>query len=97
MVKNRNLSFKKTQFDSIFKGRQSLDLRDSWNADSGNEENSTFDQLLMLPSEDVKSILHLLNRKTYIYISPTIQKEMLQINTPVIFSSDWSLFHTEIN
>ena len=50
--------------------------------------NSNFHQLLMLRSEDGKSILDYLNRKADIYTSPTIQNEMLEVNMPIRFSAD---------
>lgn len=50
--------------------------------------NSNFHQLLMLRSEDGKSILDCLNRKADIYTSPTIQNEMLEVNMPIRFSTD---------
>ena len=51
----------------------------------------------MLQSDDDKSILDWLNQKTDIYTSTTIQNVMLEVNMPVIFFSDCSLFHSNMN
>ena len=98
MVKYRSLFFKKTLISLTFEGRQLLALRGNWNVNSRNEVNFNFHQLLMLRSEDDKSILDCLNWKTGIYTSPTIQNEMLEVNMPIRFSADrFPLFNSNIN
>ena len=59
--------------------QQALPLRGDWNDETGSEENSNFNQLLLLQSEDDKEILRWIRRARFKYTSPEIQNEMLEV------------------
>ena len=58
--------------------RQSLPLRGNWDESSKAEENSNFQQLIKLRSQQDPEILEWLQRKSNKYTSPEIQNELLE-------------------
>lgn len=63
----------------VFIARQAIPLRGDWDEESASEVNSNFHQLLLLRSEEDKSLTKWLDRKQMKYTSPEIQNEMIEV------------------
>lgn len=60
--------------------RQAIPLRGTWDESISAERDSNFYQLLMMRSEEDRSLIKWLERKQQKYISPDIQNEMLEVS-----------------
>ena len=64
----------------ILLARQSLSFRGNWNQECGSEQNSNFQQMLLVRAEEDQEIVEWLKRKQNKLTSPDIQNKMIQVS-----------------